>query len=159
MAYSFDFWKQGFQVKQKEKLAFQEVSDRFRVSIRTLLRWQKRIIPKTKPNKPSTKLNLEVWRQDVEDNPDHFQYEGAKKFGVSPSAIYYALRRLKISGKKMLFHPKADWLKRLIFQLKIFRSEFIEQRPIVDVDVDVDESGLALDAPRDGGYSTKGQRC
>ena len=59
----------------------------------------------------------------------------------------------------MPFHPKADWLKRLIFQLKIFRSEFIEQRPIVDVDVDVDESGLALDAPRDGGYSTKGQRC
>ena len=54
----------------------------------------------------------------------------------------------------MLFHSKADWLKRLIFQLKIFRSEFIEQRPIVDVDVD--ESGLALDAPRDGGYSTKG---
>jgi len=45
----------------------------------------------------------------------------------------------------MPFHPKADWLKRLIFQLKIFRSEFMEQRPIVDVD----ESGLALDAPRD----------
>ncbi|WP_222430259.1 IS630 transposase-related protein [Gillisia sp. Hel_I_86] len=34
------------------------------------------------------------------DNPDHFQYERAKKFGVSQSAIYYALRRLKISYKK-----------------------------------------------------------
>ena len=155
MAYSLDFRKQVFQVKQKEKLTFQEVSDRFRVPIRTLLKWQKRIIPKTKPNKPSTKLNLKTWRQDVEDNLDHFQDEGAKKFGVSQSA--YALRRLKISGKNTLFHPKADWLKRLIFQLKIFRSEFIKQRPIVDVDVD--ESGLALDAPRDGGYSTKGQRC
>ena len=31
----------------------------------------------------------------------------------------------------------------------------MEQRPIVDVD----ESGLALDAPRDRGYSTKGRRC
>ena len=31
----------------------------------------------------------------------------------------------------------------------------MEQGPIVYVD----ESGLALDAPRDRGYSTKGQRC
>ena len=98
---------------------------------------------------------MEALRKDVEDNPDHFQYERAKKFGVSPSAIYYALRRLKISCKKTLFHPKANWLKRLIFQLKIFRYEFMEQGPIVYVD----ESGLALDAPRDRGYSTKGQRC
>jgi transposase len=60
MAYSLDFRKQVFQVKQKEKLTFQEVSDRFRVPIRTLLKWQKRIIPKTKPNKPSTKLNLKT---------------------------------------------------------------------------------------------------
>ena len=100
MAYSLDFRKQVFQVKQKEKLAFQEVSDRFRVPIRTLLKWQKRIIPKTKPNKPSTKLNMEALDKDVEDNPDHFQYERAKKFGVSQSAIYYAWRRLKISCKK-----------------------------------------------------------
>ena len=100
MAYSLDFRKQVFKVKQKEKLTFQEVSDRFGVPIRTLFRWQKRIIPKTKPNKPSTKLNMEALRKDVADNPDHFQYERAKKFGVSPSAIYYALRRLKISCKK-----------------------------------------------------------
>ena len=100
MAYSLDFRKQVFKVKQKEKLTFQEVSDRFGVPIRTLFRWQKRIIPKTKPNKPSTQLNMEALRKDVEDNPDHFQYERAKKFGVSQSAIYYALRRLKISCKK-----------------------------------------------------------
>ena len=87
MAYSWDFRKQVFQVKQKEKLTFQEVSDRFQVPMPTLLRWQKRTIPKTKPNQPSTKLNLEAWRQDVEDKPDHFQYKGAKKFGVSQSAI------------------------------------------------------------------------
>lgn len=57
--------------------------------------------------------------------------------------------------KKTLFHPKADWLKRLIFQLKIFKYEFVDKRPIVYVD----ESGFAVDAPRNGGYSTKGQRC
>lgn len=43
----------------------------------------------------------------------------------------------------------------MIFQLKIFKYEFIDKRPIVYVD----ESGFAVDAPRDGGYSKKGQRC
>ena len=152
MAYSLDFRKQVLKVKQTDKLTCQEVSDRFGLSIPRLLRWQQRIIPKTKPNKPSTKLNLEAWRQDAEDQPDHFQYPGAKKFGVSPSAIYYALRGLKISCKKTLFHPKADGLKRLIFQRQIFSYEFMAPGPIVYVD----ESGFALDAPRDRGYSTKG---
>ena len=87
------------KVKQTEKLTCLEVSDRFGLSIPTLLRWQQRIIPKTKPNKPSTKLNLEALPKDVEDNPGYFQYPGAKKFGVSQSAIYYALRGLKISCK------------------------------------------------------------
>ena len=68
--------------------------------MRTLFRWQNRIEPKTKRNKPSTKIDMKALSKDVEDNPDHFQYERAKKFGVSQSAIYYALMRLKISYKK-----------------------------------------------------------
>lgn len=43
---------------------------------------------------------MEALQKDVEDNPDLFQYKRAKKFGVSQSAIYYALKRLKISYKK-----------------------------------------------------------
>jgi transposase len=46
-------------------------------------------------------------------------------------------------------------LSRFIFQLKIFRYEFIEKRPIVYLD----ESGFAMDAPRNNGYSLKGKRC
>jgi transposase len=42
-----------------------------------------------------------------------------------------------------------------LFQLKIFRYEFIDNRPIVYVD----ESGFAVDAPRNSGYSLKGERC
>ncbi|WP_223549636.1 hypothetical protein [Aestuariivivens sp. NBU2969] len=62
---------------------------------------------------------------------------------------------MKISYKKTLFHPKANWLSRLIFQLKIFHYEFVEKRPIVYID----ESGFAVDAPRNYGYSPKGLRC
>ena len=100
MGHSLDFQQQAFKIKQKENLTFQEASDRFGVPIRTLFRWQKRIEPKTKRNKPSTKIDMEALAKDVGDNPDHFQHERAKKFGASQSAIYYALKRLEISYKK-----------------------------------------------------------
>lgn len=103
MAYSLDFRQQVFKTKQKEGLTFEEVSERFGVPMRTLFRWQKRIEPKTKRNKPSTKVDMEALRKDVEENPDHFQYERAEKFGVSQSTIFYALKRLEISYKKNAF--------------------------------------------------------
>ena len=46
-------------------------------------------------------------------------------------------------------------MSRLVFQLKIFCYELIDNRPIVYVD----ESGFAVDAPRDKGYSIKGKKC
>lgn len=100
MAYSLDFRKQVFKVQKKENLSDQEVSIRFGISSRSLQRWKKRLEPITKRNKPATKINMEAFKKDVEENPDSYQYERAQKFGVSESAIYYALKRLKISNKK-----------------------------------------------------------
>jgi transposase len=100
MAYSLDFREHVFKVKQQGQLTFQEVSERFSIPIRTLFRWQQRIEPKTKRNKPSTKIDMEALSKDVRDNPDHYQHERAKTFGVSQSAIFYALKRLNISNKK-----------------------------------------------------------
>ena len=100
MAYSLDFRKQVFKVKQKEGLTFEQTSERFSIAMRTLFRWQKRIEPIVKRNKPSTKVDMEALAKDVEDNPDSYQHERAKKFGVSQSTIFYALKRLKISYKK-----------------------------------------------------------
>ena len=39
---------------------------------------------------------MEILAKDVKDRPDLYQYECAKKFGFSESAISYALKRLKI---------------------------------------------------------------
>ena len=100
MAYSLDFRRQVFKLKQKEELTFQELSDRFDIPIRTLFRWQKRIEPKVKRNKPATKVDMEALAKEVKEHPDLYQYERAKKFGVSQSTIFYALKRLKISYKK-----------------------------------------------------------
>jgi transposase len=103
MSYSIDFRRQVFKIKEKESLTFQETSDRFGVPIRTLFRWQNKIEPQTKRNKPSTKVDMEALQKDVEENPDHYQYERAKKFGVGQSTIFYALKRLNISVKKNAF--------------------------------------------------------
>lgn len=100
MAYSLDFRQRVFKIKKKEGLTFQELSDRFEIPIRTLFRWQKRMEPKVKRDKPATKVDMEALRKDVEDHPDRFQYERAKKFGVGQSTIFYALKRLGISNKK-----------------------------------------------------------
>jgi len=100
MAYTLDYRKQVFKIKERDKLTFEEVSERFGLNIRTLFRWQQRIAPKLKRDKPSTKIDMDLLKKDVEAHPDKYQYERAKTFGVSQSAIFYALQRLKISVKK-----------------------------------------------------------
>ena len=100
MGYSLDFRRHVFKVKSKEHLTFQATSDRFDIPIRTLFRWQNRLEPLIKRNKASTKIDMAELKRDVEENPSAYQYERAKKFGVSQSAIYYALFRLSISNKK-----------------------------------------------------------
>lgn len=100
MSYSIDFRKQVFKLKQQANLTFQETSERFGIPIRSLFRWQRCIELKTKRNKPSTKVYMEALQRDVEQNPDHYQYERATKFGVGQSTIYYALKRLGVSNKK-----------------------------------------------------------
>ncbi|MBD2797419.1 transposase, partial [Xenorhabdus sp. 18] len=37
---------------------------------------------------------------DVRNYPDDYQWERAKRLGVSQSAIHYALKRLKLTLKK-----------------------------------------------------------
>ena len=98
--YSLDFRKRVLAIKKKEGLTFQQTSDRFHVSTRTLFSWTKRIKPKTTIEKPATKIDMDALRQDVQKNPDRFQYERAKDYGVSAWGIGLALKRLNISHKK-----------------------------------------------------------
>lgn len=100
MAYSLDFRKKVFAVKEKEGLTFAETSKRFHIDIRTLFRWQKRLEPKIKRNKPATKIDMKKLQKDVQERPDAFLSERAESLGVSISCVFYALRRLDISIKK-----------------------------------------------------------
>lgn len=100
MTYSLDFRKRLFVVKENDQLTFSEASKRFHIPQRTLFRWQQRLEPKSKRDKPATKINMDTLRKDIERHPDKFQYERAKDFGVTQGAIWFALRRLDISYKK-----------------------------------------------------------
>ncbi len=100
MTYSLDFRRKVFEVKEKQGLTFEETSHLFDVSMKTLFRWQQRLEPCLKRNKPATKINMELLTKDVADFPDAYQWERAARFGVTAWGIGVALRRLRMSHKK-----------------------------------------------------------
>jgi len=108
MTYSLDFRTKVFRIKEKKGLTFEQVSDHFDISIRTLFRWQKKLEPTMTRNKPATKINMDRLEKDIERHPDDYQWEPGKRLGVTQSAIHYALQRLGVSYKKTLQHPKTN---------------------------------------------------
>ena len=100
MSYSLDFRKRVFKTKKEKGLTFEQVSERFGVSMRSLFRWKDRIEPILKRNKPATKIDMKKLEEDVKKYPDLYLAERAEKFGVSKSCVFFALQRLGISNKK-----------------------------------------------------------
>jgi transposase len=105
MTYSLDFRKKVLEIRSKEGLSIEEVSKRFGVGKASVMRWLIEIEAKKKRNKPATKINMDLLREDVVNYPDSFHYERAHRFGVSASGIAVALHRLKISYKKNMESP------------------------------------------------------
>ena len=100
MTYSLEFRQKVFSHKAKKGLTFAETSERFDIGIATLFRWQKNLIPCKGRNKPATKISSDKLREDVEKHPDDYQWERAKRFGVTQRVIGLALKRQGISYKK-----------------------------------------------------------
>ena len=46
------------------------------------------------------KMEWKALEKDVQENPDAKLIERAKKFGVHPTAIWYALKKIQITRKK-----------------------------------------------------------
>jgi len=100
MAYSYDFRKRVMKIKEEKDLTFEKTAERFSICIRTLFRWQKRMEPKVKRNKPATKINTDKLMEDVKCYPDAYLSERADRLNVSITGIFYALKRLGITYKK-----------------------------------------------------------
>ncbi|MGX6960422.1 MAG: IS630 transposase-related protein, partial [Rickettsia endosymbiont of Pentastiridius leporinus] len=154
MTYSIDFRKKVLSIKQDQNMSYEEASKFFGISKTTILKWKRNPEPKSRRNKPATKIDMELLKEDIRKYPDSYNYERAERLMVSRNGIYYALKRLKVSYKKSLIHPKAKEEERQCFQNKI--SEYEKRGKAV---VYLDESGFANSMPRTHGYALKGERC
>ena len=100
MAYSLDFRQRVFAYKEKHQLTFEQTSKHFDINIATLFCWKKRLEPCVTRNRPAIKVNMDALKKEIEDFPDDYQWERAKRLNVTQPSIHYALKRLKISVKK-----------------------------------------------------------
>jgi transposase len=113
MTYSLDFRRKVLAVREKEQLSLAKVSKRFGLGLNTVMRWTKNITAKNKRNKPSLKIDMEALKHDIQKYPDAYQYERAKRLNVSKAAIWYALKRLRVSYKKNSTAPQGSSRKTL----------------------------------------------
>ena len=97
----------------------------YNLSPTTIQNWKRRVQSKaTRQTKPF-KIPDDVLLNDVKEHPDDYQYERARRLNCSKTVIYHALKRLGISQKKTLEHPKACPIKRAAYQRKLDSSNAI----------------------------------
>ena len=121
MSYSEHF-RRKILAKLEEGYSIRAVAAQFEINKNTIVEWKKRIEIKTRVRKPS-KINDDALREDVEKYPDAYQYERAARFNCGVSSIGAALKRLNITVKKTLSHPKADTKLRDKFILQVNELE------------------------------------
>jgi transposase len=154
MTYSVDFRRKALAIKEQEGLSFEELAERFGAGKASLVRWSSRLEPCRTRKRSAAKIGDEALRRDVELYPDAHRHERAARLGASQQGVCSALKRLKISHKKTLPHPKAGEEARSAFRARVgARRE--AGRPAVFLD----ESGFARDMPRRHGYAQAGERC
>jgi transposase len=100
MTYPLSFRRKVLSVRERENLTIAEVAARFCVGIASVTRWLKNPNPKTTRRKPAVKIDPAALARDVREYPDAYQYERARRLGVSQKGIDHALRRMGITYKK-----------------------------------------------------------
>jgi transposase len=100
MGYPLKMREHVFKIKKEKGLSFRQLSEQVNIGIATLLRWAKRIEPKNKRNRPCLKIPLKELKKDIEKYGDAYHWERAVRFGVSTSAIYYAMKKMGVTYKK-----------------------------------------------------------
>lgn len=104
--YSLDLRERVVQYLEKGNDK-ESAAEFFSVGIATIYRWlrQRKKLGSIQPIKRERayqKIDNEQLKEYVEAHPDHFLSEIARHFNLTPQAIFYALKRLKITRKKRL---------------------------------------------------------
>lgn len=115
-AYSLDLRKKVLAFIKKGNKR-QEASQLFEISQRTIERWikQEKETGNLEPIKRDfayKKIDYEQLREHIKKHPDQFLYEIAEEFSVTLQAIFYALKKLKITRKKKLLYTKKETKKK-----------------------------------------------
>ncbi len=77
-----------------------EAAKIYRIGRATIYRWMNRKdLQATKVTSRYRKIDKEVLKKDVQENPEMTIKERAMKFGVTPGAISYMFKKLKITRK------------------------------------------------------------
>jgi transposase len=106
MAYSIDFRKRAIAFMDEGHTG-KELREAFKIWPSEVNKWRK-LLEETGSLKPKyrktrkRKIDLQKLQQAIERKPDAYLSELAKEFNCTDSAIYYALKRLKITLKKRL---------------------------------------------------------
>ena len=95
-------------LRLEQGMSIRTLADKYDLSPTTIQRWEKRLEPKGDYVRKPFKIADGALRKDVEAYPDDYQYERAQRFNCTGTAIRKALKRLGITQKKTLKHPKAD---------------------------------------------------
>ena len=106
MTYSIDFRKQVLR-SIKDGMTIREAANFYQISTSSIHSWQQSLAPKTTRNKAPTKILNEALLKDVEQYPDDYLYERARRFNCSKTGMHTALKRLGISQKKDLGASKS----------------------------------------------------
>ena len=108
MAYSEDFRKRALEYMD-EGHTYDELYEAFKIYPSRISAWRK-LQKETGGLKPqyretrSSKIDMEKLKQALERKPDAYLSELAALFGCSDQAIFYALKRLKVTVKKNSIH-------------------------------------------------------
>ena len=101
MAYSLDLRKRVINYVENGGSP-SKAAEVFQVGRASIYRWSQRLEP-IQVKRHNRKLDYSALEQDVQVNPEARLIDRAKKFGVRPSAISYALKKMKILRKKNNF--------------------------------------------------------
>jgi len=104
MAYSKDFREKAMEYMNKGHTK-EELYEAFGIYPSAISRWKKlrKETGSLEPQYPETrsgKIDMKELEEAIEEKPDAYLHELAKKFGCTKQAIFYAQKRLDITYKK-----------------------------------------------------------
>jgi transposase len=106
MTYPISFRRHVLAVKEREGLTYTQAAARFSVGEASIVRWNKSIEPRPYQRRKGLKIDLQALARDVREHPDAYQYERAERFGVTQKAIWQALRKFRVTYKKIAQPPE-----------------------------------------------------